>query len=220
MLIAVIFDLDGTIADTERLHDESFRAVFKERGIEPIPNDQGMIHVSGLNALANFDLFQQQYNFSADSNQLVKEKTKVYNKLLEQGNIAAMPGIYELLNNLKSSGVKMAVASSSTLQQINIVAKALKILNYFDVFASGKEVQHGKPAPDVFLLAAKKLSLAPSECIVIEDANSGVVAAKAAGMKVVAAPNEFTLHEDFSAADLVVKTLGDLDSGKLRSLLK
>jgi len=220
MLKAVIFDLDGTIADTERLHDQSFRIVLEKHGVKPAENNGGVIQISGMNAAANFDLFQKQYNFSADSNQLVKEKTEVYNKLLEQGNIAAMPGLYELLDNLKSGGIKMAIASSSTLHQIEIVIKALKILNYFDAFASGKEVKNGKPAPDVFLLAAEKLSVAPSDCVVIEDASSGVVAAKAAGMKVVTVPNEFTIHEDFGAADLVVKSLDELSSEKLKSVLQ
>src|SRR5207248_6005306 len=101
----------------------------------------------------------------------------------------------------------MAVASSSTLEHINVVLVGLQVTNFFDAVVSAHTIVHGKPAPDIFLLAAAQLDVAPKDCVVFEDAQSGVEAGNSAGAKVIAVPNAFTKSHDHSKADIVVRSL-------------
>lgn len=218
MLRAVIFDMDGLMIDTERLHHESFKAVLEQYGITPTPNAQGVIHISGISAEANWEYFQKQYNFSADTQQLTKAKNDIHLNLLKN-KVRAMPGLLKLLNNLKNDGFKTGIASSSAREHIDVVTRHLGIADSFDAITSGEEVKSGKPAPDIFIKAATKINVRPTECIVIEDAMNGMRAAKAAGMCTVVVPNKFTVNEDFDAADLRVSSLNDLSSEQLAALV-
>ena len=117
-----------------------------------------------------------------------------------------MPGAIELIRLLKEHGVKLAIASSAPLENIQLVLSGLGIDDCFDTIVWGREVTEGKPSPQVFLLAARKLGVQPQECVVVEDAVAGVAAAKKAGMKCVAVTN--THHEvSLREADLIVDTL-------------
>ena len=130
-----------------------------------------------------------------------------------------MPGAHKLIKELKEAGVKIAIASSSIPKDIERVLKQLELFDEFDVIVSGTEVARSKPAPDVFLEAARQLAMEPSSCVVLEDAEAGVKAGNAAGMKVVAVPNQFTAHNDFSLADKVIKSLEELSSSDLQRLV-
>jgi beta-phosphoglucomutase-like phosphatase (HAD superfamily) len=105
----------------------------------------------------------------------------------------------------------MAIASSATLPTINLVVDRLGIREYFKTLTSGDEVTHGKPAPDVFLLAAKRLGIAPENSLVIEDTLNGMKAAKAAGMMCIAIPCEATMHQDHSIADVRMQSLAQIN---------
>jgi beta-phosphoglucomutase family hydrolase len=206
MTKAIIFDLDGTIADTERLHDESFRTMLEYFGVTPRLNELGVVHTPGIGIAVNMENFKKQYEFEADTDEMIRIKNESYLKLLH-GNIKAMPGLYDLLEKLKSDGHKLAIASSTIRPQVELIINNLKIANYFDIIVTGDEIKNLKPAPDIFLEAAKRLNTRPSECIVIEDAASGLQAGKAAGMRVIVVPNEFTAKADFNDADLKVESL-------------
>jgi HAD superfamily hydrolase (TIGR01509 family) len=109
-----------------------------------------------------------------------------------------------------SGKAKMALASSSYRDAVDGVLAGLDIARYFDVIVSGLDVTHVKPAPDIFLKAANDLGVAPSECLVLEDAEKGVIAAHRAGMRCVAIPNEYTRHHDFSKATKICSSLKDV----------
>lgn len=218
MLRAVIFDMDGLMIDTERLHHESFKTVLEQYGIKPVPNTQGVIHISGISAEANWEHFKKQYGFNANTQDLTKAKNDTHLKLL-QDKVEAMPGLLELLKNLKADGYKVGIASSSIRDHINLIVDRLGIANYFDAITSGEEVSNGKPTPDIFLKAATKLGTDPAQCLVLEDAMNGLHAGKAAGMHVIVVPNEFTQDEDFSAADLRVSSLEELNSERLAAVV-
>ena len=111
----------------------------------------------------------------------------------------------------------MAVASSSTPEHISVVLEGLQVTGFFDVVVSAHTIKHGKPAPDIFLLAAERLGVDPKDCVVLEDAQSGVEAGRAAGTKVIAVPNAFTASHDFSKADTVVHSLEEIDWRMLSS---
>lgn len=217
MLRAVIFDMDGLMIDTEHLHHESFKTVLEQYGITPVPNAMGVIHISGISAEANWEHFKKQYGFSADTQELTKAKNDAHLKLLEN-KVEAMPGLLDLLKNLKANGYKVGIASSSIREHINLIVSRLGIADFFDAITSGEEVDNGKPAPDIFLKAAAKLGMNPAECVVLEDAMNGMRAGKAAGMYVIVVPNEFTQDEDFSAADLRVSSLKEVNDERLVAL--
>lgn len=216
MIKAVIFDMDGLMIDTESLHNESFKAVLEEYGVKPVPNKQGVIHISGISSKDNWERFKKQYNFEADNNELSRKKHKIHLNLLSK-NVTAMPGLFKLLKELQANHIKMAIASSSIREQINLVTTRLRIADYFQAIISGEDVINGKPAPDIFLKAAEALNVRPLDCLVLEDAPSGVAAGKSAGMKVVAIPNEFNKHEDFEQADTVLSSLEKVNIDLLRS---
>jgi beta-phosphoglucomutase len=218
MLRAVIFDMDGLMVDTEHLHHESFKAVLEGYGVKPVSNNQGVIHIAGVSAEANWEHFKKQYGFDADTVELTKKKHRTHLKLL-QGKVEAMPGLSELLEDLKKNGCMIAIASSSVREQIDLIVNRLGIMGFFDAITSGEEVVNGKPAPDIFLRAAAKLGVEPTECVVLEDAMNGMKAAKAANMYAVVVPSEFTKDEDFSGADLKVSSLRDIDNRRLAGLI-
>jgi beta-phosphoglucomutase family hydrolase len=217
MLRAVIFDMDGLMIDTERLHHESFKTVLEQHGITPVPNAMGVIHTSGISAEANWEHFKKEYALDADTEELTKAKNDAHLKLLKT-KVEAMPGLLGLLKNLKANGYKVGIASSSIREHIDLVTDRLGIGGFFDAITSGDEVTNGKPAPDIFLKAATKLGAKPAECVVLEDAMNGMRAGKAAGMFVIVVPNEFTKNEDFGMADLIVSSLADVNGEKLATL--
>ena len=129
-----------------------------------------------------------------------------------------MPGLIELLALFKKNLISMAVASSAPLNQITFILKNLSITDYFQTFVSVEDVKRGKPYPDVFLEAAKQLKVDPKYCLVLEDAESGVKAVKAAGMKVIAVQNNYTANQDHSKADKVVNSLKSVTIEMINSL--
>jgi len=124
--------------------------------------------------------------------------------------VTAMPGVPDVPKRLFVDGYPLAVASSSEPEVIAAVIQALGLRGLFRAVVSAEEVPHGKPAPDVFLEAARRLDVAPARCLVIEDSAAGVRAAKAAGMTCVAIPCAETRHLDFSAADHRLATMTEL----------
>lgn len=217
MLKAALFDMDGLMIDTEYLHHESFKAVLEEYGITPKPNKQGVIHISGISAEDNWNHFKQQYGFEEDTNVLTQKKNDLHYKFLKE-KVTALPGLLQLLKELRSNDYEIAIASSSIQPHIDLVVKTLGIGEYFGAIVSGDEVAQCKPAPDIFLKAASKLGVPPSECVVFEDAMNGVKAARAADMHVIIVPNIYTSHEDFGAADKVMSSLEEIDMKLLSTL--
>ena len=123
--------------------------------------------------------------------------------IIENEDIKPGNGIPELLRSIKSKGLKTAVASSSGYELINMVLEKLDIAKYFDCITSGVDVKRGKPAPDVFLLAAEKLGVMPDECLVIEDSENGVIAAKSAEMMAVGYINPTSGKQCLDRADVI-----------------
>jgi HAD superfamily hydrolase (TIGR01509 family) len=208
IISALIFDLDGLLADTERLHCQAYQMTFLEQGITLQELDycehwvrfgRGIVDWVALN------------NLAVDPHTLRLRKSEHYSALLSSG-LRPMDALH--------GQVRFALASSSYRDAINGVLTGLNIEHFFDVVVSGLDVPAVKPAPDIFLKAADELGVRPEECLVLEDAEKGVLAAHSAGMRCIAVPNDYTRHHDFSKATMVCSSLKEVTSAVLRSLEK
>lgn len=213
MISTVIFDLDGLLADTEPLHCRAYQLAMVEHGVTVSDDDYAdhwVKHGYGIVDWVNW------HKLELDPHALRQRKSEHYLKLLET-SLQPMDGALELLAGLTGK-IRIALASSSYRDAIDGVLAGLKIAHYFEAVVSGQDVAKVKPAPDIFLQTAERLAVTPSECVVLEDAEKGVVAARLAGMACVAVPNPWTRHHDFSQATRVCGSLREIDLTFLRGL--
>lgn len=207
---AVIFDMDGLMIDSEPLHIEAFNRVFEKFGKHLSGEENSKRYVG----IADVDIVEdmiERFDLPISPKQLLKEKQDAYRYILKKG-LVTQPGLIDLLKKLHNSGFKIAIGSGSYTEQIEIVMKGLNISSLIDQYVAIDDVKAGKPFPDIYLLAAKKLEVDPSDCLVLEDAAFGVQAAKAAGMRCFAIPSQQTKGQDFSLADKVLKSLNEVFS--------
>jgi len=202
-LEAVIWDMDGVIADTAPYHFKAWQEVLQKRGVNFTEEDFKRNFGQRNDTIIRNTISESMSPSEVDA--IASEKEENYRRKVAQ-NVKPLPGAIELIRSLEEHGVKMAIASSAPMENIQLVTRGLGISNCFQVIVWGREVTEGKPSPQGFLLAAKKLEVEPKNCVVIEDAVAGVAAAKRAGMKCLAVTNT---HPKISlkAADLVVDTL-------------
>jgi len=202
---AVIFDMDGLLVDTERLQfAASDRVLMKLRGVT-LPHEV-MIALIGLRSDECWAYMKKMYDLSESLDELEAMQAETYAPMLRNES-EAMPGARELIATLHEKGYPMAIASSSPLWQIDAVVERLGIQGILGAVASGQEVTRGKPAPDVYLLAAQRLGIAPARCVALEDSRPGSLSAKAAGMYVIAVPSAETVSPSFDHADMVLPSL-------------
>jgi HAD superfamily hydrolase (TIGR01509 family) len=205
MISAVIFDLDGLLADTEKLHLSSYKTVFSELGFE-LSDQEYANH--WIRCGQGTDAFIAKKNLSVDPNIVRREKARLYKKLVSS-SAKPMPGARELLCSLQGRK-PMGLATSSHPKDAHEVLKALDIENFFSCVAAKFSVERIKPFPDIFLYVANEMNIPPENCLVLEDAEKGILAADAAGMKSIAVPNIYTMSNDFSKATLVVNSLEEV----------
>jgi beta-phosphoglucomutase len=211
---AVIWDLDGVIADTASAHLESWQFAYHKQGIAFF--EENFQKVFGQrNDIIIRQLMGNEFSQAlVDSISTDKE---VYFREHIVNNLKPFPGVIALLKLLKEQGIKSAVGSSGALESIQTILSGLKIEDYFQTVVYGLEVAKGKPFPDIFQKAAQKLGVDCSRCIVIEDAIVGVQAARRAAMHCIAVTN--THHaEALKEADLVVDSLEKIDLNVLNKL--
>ncbi|ERM92035.1 phosphatase [Caldanaerobacter subterraneus subsp. yonseiensis KB-1] len=208
MIKAVIFDMDGVMIDSEPVHLRLERELFRELGVE-ITEEEHMTFV-GSSSYYMWEKIKERFNLKESVEELVRRDRKRYlDHVLSTGEIIPVPGIQELVKKLFEREYKLAVASSSPIDVIELVVQKLNLKNFFDMLVSGDYVKRSKPYPDIFLYTAEKLRVKPEECVVIEDSYNGVHAAKSAGMKVIGLVNPNSGNQDLSEADFIVKNLGD-----------
>ena len=187
MIKAVIFDLDGVLVTTDELHYQAWKCLAEKEGIDGFTREDN-IRQRGVSRLASLEVVleksRRQYS-DAEKAALVEKKNNIYVKSLEGiDKSAVLDGVFEFIEYLRSSGIKTAVGSAS--KNTPVILKKTGLDNKFDVVSCGLDTKKSKPDPEVFLIAAKKLGIAPSECVVIEDSDAGIEAAKAGGMYALA----------------------------------
>jgi sugar-phosphatase len=217
MFKAVIFDMDGLLVNSEPFWREAEKEVFAKVNIRL--TDEMCFKTAGLridevvaywynkfpwNDLQQEDIIAMIIN---KMNQLIEEKAE------------PMPGVYNILDYFTHKNLAMAIASASPMLLINTVVNKLNIRNYFCEICSAENEKYGKPHPDIYLRTAQKLNYQPGECLVFEDSFNGIIAAKAARMKVVAVPEAAIRgHLKFYAADMILNSLEEFNDDKFYAL--
>jgi beta-phosphoglucomutase family hydrolase len=202
-LEAVLWDLDGVIADTAEYHYRAWQTIFKERGVDFSRKDFMRYFGRRHDTIIRFVLGDSLP--PAELQAITEKKQALYRRLVSQ-DIIPLPGAIELIKSLNAHGIKTAIGSSAVPENIEVILGGLGIKDCFQAIAYGTEVAEGKPSPLIFQLAAKKLGVKPADCVVIEDAIAGVAAAKRAGMKCIAVTNSHP-GDTLQTADLVVDSL-------------
>lgn len=200
----VIFDWDGVVIDSSAQHEKSWELLSEEIQT-PLPPD----HFKAGFGKKNQEIIPNLPGWSKDPVEIQRlgdRKEELYRDLVRAQGVAVLPGARELLVALKNASIPRSVGSSTPRSNLDAIFAATGLGELFDAVVSADDVGNGKPAPDVFLLAAKRLGLAPADCLVIEDAHVGIEAARRAGMKVLAVATT-NLLEDLAGADAAVPSL-------------
>ncbi len=220
MMQALIFDCDGVLVDTELDgHRVSFNLAFQQAGLKtnwsPERYGELLLTAGGKERMRrHFDETSWPMEFPNRDGliaQLHKQKTDLFMDLIAQGKLPLRPGVQRIVDEAISNDITLAVCSTSNERAVQKVVDVMlgpERSKKITVFA-GDAVAAKKPAPDIYNLAAKTLGLTPSLCLVIEDSNNGLRAAKAASMRCVVTKSSYTTDEDFSLADRVVNTLDE-----------
>jgi len=207
---AVLFDMDGLMVDTESLSTEAFINSAKAQGYNMTKEET--LKVLGFTK-ANIYQFWIDYfqGTNVDGKKLVDDHYEYIENVLYTVGPEKMPYVEELLKYLRENNYKIAVASSSDTADIKNNLEKTKLEKYIDEIASGAEVENGKPAPDVFLLAAERLDVDPKDCLILEDSKAGIKAGKASGAMVFMVPDMFTVDEECEdTADRILTNLGEV----------
>ena len=203
---AVIFDMDGVLADSEPLYLQGINEVLKDFGLAITEEDHN--ELLGAAVGPTWDFVFEKYSPPASYDECVARYDQTMVRLLSRPR-DPLPGVRELLSELTRRGVPRALASSSWPNWVKALLESTGLDGYFDVTVSSTAVENGKPAPDIFLYTAKALHVEPAQCIVLEDSRTGVLAAKAAGMYTVQVRAASTALPPLPEADLVLERLSD-----------
>jgi len=209
MIELIIFDLDGLLADTEKLHMKAYQIVLsgmKYNLTSEIYEDHWIRRGKGIVE------FLLENKLSYDVELIRKHKAVEYEKLVK-AEAKPMPGANKLLKTLSNIKIQTALATASYYKSAITVLETLKFDKYFQFIASKESIKRNKPFPDIFLYTAKHFNIDPKNCLVLEDAEKGVLAAYNAGMKCIAVPNIHTKENDFSKATYIADSLNTVNSG-------
>jgi beta-phosphoglucomutase-like phosphatase (HAD superfamily) len=219
-LKALIFDVDGTLADTEEAHRCAFNEAFSQHGLDWNWNKpqyaELLLTTGGKERIAAYvatlDLAaDRRAAIIAQIPALHAAKTQRYVKIIESGGVPLRDGVERLLREARDAGIALAIATTTSAQNVASLLQTTlgpDSLTWFQAIGAGDDVPRKKPAPDIYLHVLRRLGLEPSACVALEDSANGLRSAKAAGLFTIVTPSYWTRAEDFSAADLLLPSLG------------
>lgn len=225
-LQALLFDVDGTLADTERDgHRVAFNQAFAESGLDwdwSVALYGELLAVTGGKERIRFYIQRHQPDFTAPGDgdldafiaELHQRKTRHYLALLERGGIPLRPGVARLLDEARALGLRLGIATTTTPENVEVLVRTTlgeDALDWFEVIAAGDIVPAKKPAPDIYLHALESLDLPASACLALEDSQNGLASAVGAGCRTLVTVNDYTRGQAFSGAWLVTNHLGEPD---------
>ncbi len=218
---ALIFDVDGTMADTEEAHRVGFNLAFERSRLdwkwepseyrEMLKVHGGKERMSSFIAALSIDDAERERLLSLVP-RIHAEKTRFYSSFVGEGAVPLRPGVKRLLDEALAAGCKLAIASTTTAVNVDALLQSTlgpRGLDMFSVIACGDQVHAKKPSPDIYLLVLERLGVMPHEAIAFEDSAAGLHAAQAAGLWTVVTPNFWTAGSNFDSADLLLPNLGD-----------
>ena len=221
-LTSVIFDMDGTLADTEEIHRQAFNLAFDDFNLDwnwsRKEYAELLVISGGRERMRQYAFDHNDFKMPPDLDDYVagihKLKTSHYARMLVEGHVKLRPGVLRILEECRSAGLRMAIATSS--QSSNVFTLLDNNLpddwpSWFEIIASCDLVDAKKPSPAVYQYVLKKMKVSPGECLALEDTRNGFLSAQAAGIKTVITTHYFTRNNDFEGAPLVVDSLGEPD---------
>lgn len=224
-LQALLFDVDGTLADTERDgHRVAFNLAFRDAGLDwewDADLYGKLLSVTGGKERIRYYLehFNRDFTAPTELNGFIaglhQAKTDHYTHLLSEGRIPLRPGVERLLREARKAGLRLAIATTTTpanVEALLVHTIGAESLSWFDVIAAGDIVPAKKPAPDIYFYALKTMDLEPASCLAFEDSSNGIQATRGANLKTIIAVNEYTRDDDFSDAVLVLDQFGEPDA--------
>lgn len=208
---AVVFDVDGTLAETEEMHRQSFNTAFAESGLDWIWDHrlyrQLLATTGGRERIESYAALTAQ---QVDTAALHRRKTELYRRMIAHGPVSLRPGVAELIARARQAGFRVAIGT--TTSRVNVVSLleatlGSQAIDLFDSIRTGEDVRAKKPDPEVYNLVLSDLGLEGRQCLCIEDSHAGLAAARAVGMRVLVTPSLFSCHENFEGADLILRNL-------------
>ncbi|WP_406509660.1 HAD family hydrolase [Streptomyces sp. NBC_00212] len=183
---SVIFDLDGTLVDSEPNYYQAARQVLARYGLPDFTWEQHARFI-GIGTRETLEILDRQHTLTGPIEEMLAAKNAAYLELA-RASTEVFPEMRKFVERLHAEGVRMAVASGSSRSAIDAILAGTGLDSFMELVVSAEEVEHGKPEPDVFLEAARRLGAAPADCVILEDAPPGAAAAHAAGMRCIAVP--------------------------------
>ncbi|HWY79735.1 MAG TPA: HAD family phosphatase [Candidatus Sulfotelmatobacter sp.] len=220
MIKAVIFDVDGTMVDSEPIHIDAWGKTlqfYNHRLHDLSPELQA--NMAGKKPAIIAQEMVEDLHLSISPEILLQKKTNIFMQMIKT-DLQGMPGVVSSIKQLKKDGYKLGIGTSLTKDYVDIVLKYLNVRKYFDMIVTGDEIKNGKPHPDTYLTVAKKLGVKPEECIVIEDATSGIKSAKTAGCLCIAIENSNVVPQNTSLADKIIRSLDEIDKKLIDTIEK
>jgi HAD superfamily hydrolase (TIGR01509 family) len=228
---ALIFDVDGTLSETEETHRKAFNRAFEGAGLAWHWDQdlyRQLLTVTGgkeriRHFIQNFGAKgAPEDDLDAFIRSLHAEKTLAYTQMVTSGEVELRPGIRELINDARERGYRLAIATTTTPANVDALLSATfgdQGHELFEVICAGDSVPNKKPAPDVFLLALEELGLPATSCVAIEDSRNGLLSSHAAGIATVVTPGIYTHDQNFDEAALIIEKLGSADFSSIYALV-
>jgi beta-phosphoglucomutase len=214
---AAIFDMDGTLIDNTPFHFKAWQQLFKKRNLPELSRETYLTGISGVPIINTIKKFFGEDLDEAEQKALVKEKQQLYQDAFKP-YLRPINGLENFLTELKDAGVKIALATSSNMDDVDFIFGTIPIRQYFDAIIIGSMVSQPKPSPQIFLKAAEQLGARPEMCVVFEDSLSGLKAGNNAGMKVVGITTAHPAQTITNLANLVINDYADVTPQKLAAL--
>lgn len=209
---AIIFDFDETIIDLEPQHTAAHAALCRHYGSDYASMPESFRRGSGRRIIDDIREMKAHFGWSAPEEELFSRRQQHFDAICASAELTAMPGVHEVIRACEALGIPLAITSSAVASSIERIIVRLGLRDAFPLIVDGSEVKHGKPDPEAYLLTARKLGVAPERCLVFEDSEVGVLAAKLAGMSCIAVRNPRAQEwQDLSAADRVFEGMANVD---------